>query len=47
MLASMASFNEKLTAMNERIFGLAEKTQDNVQDSHTSRKSRSREKSKK
>ena len=47
MLASMALFNEKLTAMDNRIAVLAEKTQDNIQDSDTSKKFCFRKKSKK
>ena len=42
----MSSFSEKLAAMEERISGLADKPQENIQESHP-RKSRSREKSKK
>ena len=43
MLASMSSFTEKLTAMEERISGLTNKSQE-AGETSTTRKSRSREK---
>ena len=47
MLASMSSFTENLAAMEERITGLTERPQVNLQEPASVRKPRSREKSKK
>ena len=47
MLASMSSFTEKLAAMEERITGLTERPQENLQEPAGVCKPRSREKSKK